>query len=102
MEKTFDLGSRVVLKTFLGKNKPPRNTPNSENFWVLIGLKGVIFSNEKKLHPAYPKRGKRVLVRFDEDILEYGLHCHNELDNCLWLFIDDLDITDTTVRRINP
>lgn len=93
MEKHFEAGDRVRLKSFHNLTEPPKDTAEGENYWKLIGLKGKIISNEQKTHPAFPDMGKRALVQFADDIKNYGLICHNEnAPNALWLFLCDLEM----------
>lgn len=91
MNKSFKLGDTVTVKSFHAVTKAPLDTADGENYWKLIGLTGKIVSDEKRRHPSFSEMGERVLVEFDVDISnDYGLHCHNEQENALWLFISDL------------
>ena len=83
------IGDKVILKSFHNATETPKDTNDSENYWKLIGLTGKVIK-EGRGHPAFKDMGDRVLVEFDNDILKYGLHCHNEPPNTLWIFVSDL------------
>ena len=90
MSSQFDCGDKVILKSFHNSALAPKDVADNENYWKLIGSAGEIISSEKKTHPAFIDMGKRVLVKFD-NIEKYGLSCHNEEPNSLWIFLSDLD-----------
>ncbi len=81
----------VELKTFQGLIEAPKGTSDNENYWCLIGAKGKVVSTNAKGHPAFPEKGKRVLVQFVDDVKLQGLSCHNDVDNSLWIFLSDLE-----------
>jgi len=87
----FKFGDRVLLKSFLNLPHAPKGTKPGEDYWKLLGLKGEIVSHEKKTSPAFPEKGERVLVKFEDEVSEYGLHCHNEIANALWIHTSDLE-----------
>ena len=93
MNDQLKCGNIVRLKSFHNTIHPPNDVEDTENYWKLIGSVGEIVSNEKKTHPAFLDMGKRVLVKFD-DVEKYGLSCHNEIANSLWIFLSDLDCLD--------
>lgn len=70
------------LNTFNGSLKPDDNCLPHENYWKLIGSFGHIIKESNA-------RG-RVLVQFEKDVLSFGLECHNEIDNSLWILESDL------------
>ena len=80
----------VTLKSFHGSMQPPPGTDDSENYWKLIGLSGVVIDT-KPGHPAFPQFGERALVRFEHNLKDYDVHCHNPAENSLWIFVLDLD-----------
>ena len=90
MSEALQIGDQVVLKTFQGSHPAPPEVDESENYWKLIGLSGVIVE-KKSSHPAFPQLGERALVKFDNNPKDYGLHCHNSVGKSLWIFILDLD-----------
>lgn len=91
MEHVFELGSRVKLVSFHGEEAPSYSVSSNENFWVLVGGQGEVVSDSLKLHAAFPKKGKRALVKFDQNLIDLGLISHNEIPNSLWIFISDLE-----------
>ena len=92
MNDSYKFGSKVRMKTVLGTVQPPADVRKEENYWTLIGCTGTITSEERRTNPAYPEMGASVLVTFDEDVLSYGLYCHNEAPNALWIFETDLEV----------
>ena len=81
----------VVLKSFWGTMAPTGNVRANENYWILVGEKGVVLKSESETTLPRHERGERVLVLFDVDIRAKGLECHNEVDNSLWIFVSDLE-----------
>ncbi|GKS97660.1 hypothetical protein [Acidovorax sp. SUPP2825] len=86
----FALNDRVTLKKFLGEINPPHKVKTQDNYWKLIGEMGSIvkLENQSKM-PKHPN-GPRVLIKFDSNVNNFGLSCHNEIENSLWIFISDL------------
>jgi len=80
------LGARVRLKSFHETLSALANINEAENYWLLIGETGTVVSDEKRVHPAYIEMGERLLVQFHLSIDSYGLYCHNDLPNSLWIF----------------
>ena len=77
-------GKKVQLKSFNGEIATPAGCRDSENYWRVIGCTGVIVE---------PKNDRdRVLVQFDESIEELGLHCHNPIENSLYILETDLAV----------
>lgn len=75
-------GQKVQLKSFNGEFDTPAGCRDSENYWRIIGCTGVIVE---------PKNGRdRVLVQFDESIEVFELHCHNPIENSLYILESDL------------
>jgi len=89
MNNHFKCGDKVLLKSFHNTIHAPKDIDDTENYWKLIESIGKIISNEKRTHPAFLDMGKRVLVKFD-DLEKYGLCCHNEIPNSIWIFLSDL------------
>lgn len=89
MSSFFEIGSKVKLKTFHGLKEAIDD--EGENFWLLVGSTGEIVSENQKIHPAFPEKGVRALVKFDKNLEKLGLPCHNEIPNSLWIFVSDLE-----------
>lgn len=90
MDNSFLLNEKVVLKSFHGSLRPTSDTRDDENYWRLLGVQGVVVSDGAKVHPAYPAKGPRVLVKFDVDPKSLGLNSHNFQQGSLWIFVSDL------------
>jgi len=80
----------VVLETFLGTKTTAASTRDSENYWKLVGQRGLVVKVESQSGLPRHERGERALVKFDVDVASLGLRCHNEIPNTLWMFISDL------------
>ncbi len=77
------VGTKVKIKSFNSTTTTPDNCDPSENYWSLIGEKGVVVK---------PKNERfRVLVQIDDSNKLSNLYCHNEIENSLWLLESDLD-----------
>lgn len=83
-------GSRVKVKTFHGTRQPTEPVDSNENYWRLVNETGTVVGDEVKVHPAFPEKGDRVLVKFDIDLRRLNLESHNTIDNALWIFLSDL------------
>ncbi len=79
-----DVGIKVKLISFKGSLESPDKCDPSENYWLLIGATGTI----SKMQNA---RG-RVLVTFNSEVSELGLHCHNQIPNSLLILASDLEV----------
>jgi hypothetical protein len=88
----FNIGDLVVLDSFRGTQQPSKEVRNSENYWILIGKSGIVVKTESQSIQKLSKHelGERLLIRFNDDVSKLGLHCHNEIQNSLWIFITDL------------
>jgi hypothetical protein len=80
------VGDRVILLTFNGQSATPDRTPPEDNYWLLIGESAEVIKDE----PSKGVAVDRVLVRFYADVEGFGLHCHNEIRNSLWIKRSDL------------
>lgn len=80
----MEVFSKVKLSSFNGEITPPKGCDPSENYWALIGATGTIVKPKNE-------RG-RVLVKFDNDVCSFGLHCHNEIPNSLLILPTDLEV----------
>jgi hypothetical protein len=76
-------GTRVILKTFLGKLTAPKNGEPQNNYWKLIGEKGEVIEDE-----IY---NERVLVLFDTNLDTFAVANHNPIANSLWILPADLE-----------
>ena len=79
-------GSKVRLKSFNGTLSSTEDCDLSENYWLLIGETGVVVE-------AINKRN-RLLIQFDIAVRNLGLHCHNEVENSLYILQDDLALIE--------
>jgi hypothetical protein len=90
MKSVLKIGCKVKLKTFHGLKEPVKN--ESDNFWLLVDSLGEIVSETQKIHPAFPEKGARMLVKFDQNLEDLSLPCHNSIPNSLWIFVSDLEL----------
>ncbi len=90
----------VIVRTFNGSLNTPSDYDDNENYWRLIGFKGVVVksSSEKSLYASFTSE-KRVLIRFEKNILKLGLECHNDIENALWFLEQDVEILDKTKNK---
>jgi hypothetical protein len=86
---TLCVNDRVRLESFWGTKIPPESVEEAENYWKLVGEKGVVIQVEDS-GDSHDKNGLQVLVQFDRSIEEHGLSCHNVSPNSLWIFVQDL------------
>lgn len=75
-------GTRVRLKSFNGTGSSPDGCRPEEDYWRLIGQMGEVVA------PGYD--AARVWVRFDLPVRDFGLHCHNPIENSLYILTTDL------------
>jgi predicted glycosyltransferase involved in capsule biosynthesis len=78
-------GNKVKLISFNGKERPGRPVYNSENYWKLIGETGIVQQDPKEnsIHASFSKE-RRVLVKFNKNLKDYGLITHNVIENALY------------------
>jgi hypothetical protein len=83
-------GTRVLLKSFNGATCAPLGWEDdpANNYWLLVGHVGLIVKDVPSRHIS----PDRVLVKFDVDTIGLGLHCHNEIQNSLWIQRSDLQV----------
>jgi hypothetical protein len=72
----------VILKSFLGIIQPKKGTSSRENYWQLIGERGVIIDDQEN--------DGRVLVLFQCNLDNYQVENHNPVKNSLWIKTTDL------------
>jgi len=83
-------GEKVRVKSFFLTKNPEEETDEKYNYWKLIGEKGIVI-NKRKEHPFYKNRGEQVLVKFEKNLQSLGLVSHNDKENSLWFFLDDIE-----------
>jgi acetylornithine/N-succinyldiaminopimelate aminotransferase len=76
------LNCRVSVLSFNGEFFAPEDCVADDNYWALIGESGMVIETINK--------SGRVLVKFDNSIIEMGLNCHNPIPNSLYLLETDL------------
>jgi len=82
MSASYKPGARVTLQTFLGMTAAPADCSPINNYWLLLGATGTVLTP--------PNAEGRVLVRWDVDVAERGLACHNPEPNSLLMAESDL------------
>jgi len=89
----MNIGNRVQLVSFNGTKEPEPECDPSENYWKLIGSTGSVVQDPKEsgIYAGFSKQ-KRVCVKFDCQVKDLGLHCHNRVPNSLWILVTDLDV----------
>jgi hypothetical protein len=85
----FRIGERVVMKSFNGTPQPTERVKSSENYWLLVGRVGVIVKTWREAD--FEMTTARFLIKFDECVKDLGLHCHNEIENSLWILSTDIE-----------
>uniref|UniRef100_UPI0040478455 hypothetical protein n=1 Tax=Flavobacterium sp. TaxID=239 RepID=UPI0040478455 len=75
----------IVLKTFHGTIKPSIKVNLRENYWKLIGEKGIVLDNAD-FNPD------KVLVLFDKNLDDFDLENHNPIKNSLYIDKKDLEL----------
>lgn len=76
--------TEVVLKSFLGTLTPTKKIFDDENYWKLIGQKGIVIDDETN--------NGRVLVLFKNNLDDFNVINHNPIKNSLWIKKTDLEI----------
>jgi len=77
--------THVRIKSFLGTLTPSKNISDDENYWKLIGEKGIVIDDVEI-------NNDRVLVLFDNSLDDFNLINHNPVKNSLWIKKTDLEI----------
>jgi len=83
----FTKGTKVKLKTFLGKANPTKGTNPQDNYWKIIGQRGEIIEDTLNYND-------RVLVLFEKDLDQFEVANHNPIINSLWILPDDLELVE--------
>jgi hypothetical protein len=84
-----DQSRRVTLHLFQGTKSAPEAQRAGEDYWRLIGHSGAVVETDDAPVGRLPS-GPRVLVQFDVDPADLGLHCHNPVARALWIKGTDL------------
>lgn len=80
----LEIGTRVKLNKFNGTIGTPKDCTERENYWSLIGESGTVIQ---------PKNSRsRVLIQFENIEKLKSLHCHNEVENSLWILETDVEL----------
>jgi hypothetical protein len=88
----MEVGSKVRVVSFNGTLTAPAGTDPSEDYWQLVGSQGVVVQDPAQESKCADFSGTpRLLVRFDRSVVALGLHCHNNVENALWLLESDLE-----------
>ena len=91
---------RVKLIAFNGKVRPRKSVVSSENYWKLVGETGTIQQDPKESSIyANFSRKKRVLVKFDKNLNDFGLIAHNNIENSLWILASDLQVVENNTKN---
>ena len=77
--------TKIKLISFLGTLSPKNKVKSHENYWKLIGEKGIII-NDNEIND------QRVLVLFDKTLDDFKIENHNPMKNTLWIKKTDLEI----------
>jgi Bacterial antitoxin of ParD toxin-antitoxin type II system and RHH len=75
----------IKLKSFLGTLKPKKNILDHNNYWKLIGEKGIVIDEIEN-------ESGRILILFDKNLDEFEVENHNPIKNSLWIKKTDLEI----------
>ena len=75
----------VKLKTFQGTLNPKNKIKDRENYWKLIGQKGIVIE-EADFNP------EKVLVVFEKNIDDFDIENHNPIKNSLYIDKKDLEL----------
>lgn len=86
-------GTKVKLKSFLGKPVSLRKVEERENYWKLIGETGTVIQGAQIEHG-------RVLVLFDKNLDKFNIENHNPVKNSLWIKKSDLELDNQSKHKI--
>jgi hypothetical protein len=81
----MDKNTLIKLKTFNGTLEPLIEVKHRENYWKLIGEKGIVL-NEADFNP------EKVLVLFEKNLDDFDLENHNHIKNSLYIDKTDLEL----------
>ena len=74
----MEKNTAIKLKTFYGTLKPTTKVKDRENYWKLIGEKGIVI-DEADFNP------EKVLVVFEKNIDDFDFENHNPIKNSLYI-----------------
>lgn len=77
--------TEVRLKSFLGTLTSAKKIFDDENYWKLIGEKGIII-DDVEINDG------RVLVLFENNLDNFNVINHNPIKNSLWIKKTDLEV----------
>lgn len=80
-------GSKVRLKSFNGTLSSIDDCDPSENYWLLIGETGIVV---EKINQQ-----SRLLIRLDMAVQKLEIHCHNRVENSLYILQNGFVLIDT-------
>ena len=83
----MEKGRNYTLVSFNGTTQPDEDFSSNENYWILIGQSGTLINFSEELNFG---NDNRVLLRFDKNLANQGLECHNPVRNTLWVLKTDL------------
>ncbi|WP_281857816.1 hypothetical protein [Litoreibacter halocynthiae] len=86
------LQDRILLRLFNGDRVALADIEAHEDYWVLIGERGVILDDNTSGTFAIRDGFPRVLVQFDTSLDNLGLENHNPIKNSLWIRSSDLKL----------
>lgn len=81
----MDKNTLIKLKTFNGTLEPLIEVKYRENYWKLIGEKGVVLE-DADFNPD------KVLVLFEKNLDDFDLENHNPIKNSLYIDKRDLEL----------
>ncbi|MDP5028483.1 MAG: hypothetical protein NWQ14_09695 [Flavobacterium sp.] len=81
----MDKNTLIKLKTFHGTLKPSIKVKLRENYWKLIGEKGIVL-DDADFNPD------KVLVLFEKNLDDFDLENHNPIKNSLYIDKKDLEL----------
>ena len=81
-------GKKYKLVSFNGTIKSDETCDPNENYWALIGHSGTLINFAQELNF---NNQNRVLFKFDQEIIKFGLESHNSEPNSLWILKTDLE-----------
>ena len=81
----MDKNTLIKLKTFHGTSEPSIKVKHRENYWKLIGEKGVVLEDADF-------NLDKVLVLFEKNLDDFDLENHNPIKNSLYIDKRDLEL----------
>ena len=81
----MDKNTLIKLKTFQGTSEPSIKVKHRENYWKLIGEKGVVLEDADF-------NLDKVLVLFEKNLDDFDLENHNPIKKSLYIDKRDLEL----------